>query len=214
MSDTIGVLNEYLSNGFENIKATTKILKQRVQENIARLEVSSDKHSWGHTLAQIKTLIHSEIRNIYNDVFGVDVTQITINKSNQKQLTLILVACLLLLSSVVVRVFSLWTLFTMSLLLISVKTLYGTAVMLQAGLYMFGLVLLGINYCLMYPVQCLVLLLTWQLAKYLVWLCSPGNGNTVDAYDMERRLISVEQRLERMEFQIRTLRQSLRELTQ
>ena len=46
--------------------------------------------------------------------------------------------------------------------------------MVHASLYLLGILLVAVNYALMYPVQSMVLLLTWQLAKYLVWFCSPS----------------------------------------
>ena len=57
---------------------------------------------------------------------------------------------------------------------VSVKSIYGTPAMVHASLYLLGILLVAVNYALMYPVQSMVLLLTWQLAKYIVWFCSPS----------------------------------------
>ena len=56
----------------------------------------------------------------------------------------------------------------------SIKSLYGTAASIQAALWACGVLLLALNYALTYPIQCLMLLLTWQLAKYIVWMCTPS----------------------------------------
>ena len=39
---------------------------------MAKLDVSSDKDSWGHALVRIKKFCEEEIRTIYSDVFGID----------------------------------------------------------------------------------------------------------------------------------------------
>ena len=39
---------------------------------MAKLDVSSDKDSWGHALLRIKKFCEGEIRAIYADVFDVD----------------------------------------------------------------------------------------------------------------------------------------------
>ena len=46
--------------------------------------------------------------------------------------------------------------------------------MVYASLYILGILLVAVNYALMYPIQSMVLLVTWQLAKYVVWICTPS----------------------------------------
>ena len=53
----------------------------------------------------------------------ISVSQLNIGQKNQKQLVLILCGVLLLFSSFFIRVFSLWTCFTLSLLLVSLTFL-------------------------------------------------------------------------------------------
>ncbi|XP_063673818.1 uncharacterized protein LOC134811042 isoform X1 [Bolinopsis microptera] len=215
LGDSFGdTLNSFLFTSFASVRNTTLILSQRFHEKMAKFDVSSDKDSWGHALVRIKKFCEEEIRTIYSDVFGIDLNQLKITQANQKQLVLILCGVLLLFSTFIIRIFSLWTIFTLSLLLVSVKSIYGTPAMVHASLYLLGILLVAVNYALMYPVQSMVLLLTWQLAKYLVWFCSPSPASQSDVTGIERRLISVEQRLERAEFQLREFRQDLRQLHQ
>ncbi|KAL5256919.1 hypothetical protein ACHWQZ_G012002 [Mnemiopsis leidyi] len=215
LTDSLGeTLNNLILTSFDSVRNTTLILSQRFQEKMAKLDVSSDKDSWGHALVRIKKFCEEEIRTIYSDVFGIDLNQLNITPANQKQLVLILCGILLLFSSFIIRIFSLWTIFTLSLLLVSVKSIYGTPAMVYASLYILGIVLVAVNYALMYPIQSMVLLVTWQLAKYVVWICTPGPASQSDMTEMERRLFSVEQRLERAEFQLREFRQDLRQLHQ
>lgn len=207
-------VNNFVSSSFDSVRNTTLFLSQRFQEKMAKLDVNSDKDSWGRALVRIKRFCDEEIKAIYSDVFGIDLSQLNIGQKNQKQLVLILCGVLLLFSSFFIRVFSLWTCFTLSLLLVSIKSIYGTPAMVHAALYLIGILLVAVNYALMYPVQSMVLLMTWQLAKYIVWFCTPTPATQSDLSGIEHRLISVEQRLQRAELLIREFRHDLRQLSQ
>lgn len=202
-------LNNFIITSLDRFRNSTLVLSERFQEKLAKLDLGSDKDSWGHALARIKRFLDDEIRAIYSDVFDIDLQQLNISKSNQKQLVLILCGVMLLLSSFVIRIFSLWTCFTLSLLLVSIKSIYGTPAMVHAGLYLVGVFLLAVNYALMYPVQCMVLLFTWQLAKYIVWICTPAPASQSDLSALEGRLTSVEQRLARAEHLLRETRRQI-----
>ena len=60
----------------------------------------------------------SRLKRIFFHTVIFSVNQLNITPANQKQLVLILCGVLLLFSSFIIRIFSLWTIFTLSLLLV------------------------------------------------------------------------------------------------
>ena len=49
-----------------------QILKQRVDEKMAILQIDTSKDSWGHALLRIKNFLNEEIGAIYLEVFGIN----------------------------------------------------------------------------------------------------------------------------------------------
>jgi len=202
----MAIINDILFQSLNTVRNQTMILKQRVDEKMAILQIDTNKDSWGHALLRIKNFLNEEIGAIYLEVFGINLNDFNLDKTSQKHLTLILVGVSLVLSTILLRVFSLQAVFTMALAMVSIKSLYGTAASIQAALWVCGVLLLALNYALTYPIQCLMLLLTWQLAKYIVWICTPAPVSHRDVSTLENRVRSLEQRLERTEHHVRVLR--------
>ena len=60
------VSREHISDCF------LQILKQRVDEKMAILQIDTNKDSWGHALLRIKNFLNEEIGAIYLEVFGIN----------------------------------------------------------------------------------------------------------------------------------------------
>eukprot|EP00116_Pleurobrachia_bachei_P008905 sb/3469167/ len=204
---------DMFATGLNSVRNSAQVLTEKFQEKIAKLELVGEQESWGSALLKIKSMADGEITAIYSDVFGIDLGNLNITPENQKQIALGLCGVFLLISTFLVRIFSLWTCFTLSLLMVCIKSVYGLPAMLHSVLYLGGILLVVVNYILQYPIQSMVLLMSWQLAKAIVWICSPSPASQSDVSEIESRLSAVEQRLQRAELALREFRSDFRRVS-